>query len=182
MGGFALFDLEGDLCVSARSGHVDDHPVVQQPIPDGVDAFVLNTCDRAPNARPAGARIGLYCSEDLLSNLLIAELGPLLNREALALGPTQMQTGAVVVTRPAGLLEEHLGTAMSEALYVDECVSTALPGTRYLATLVLVVNEREVEPSTGTYPDIGQKLGKRPHMLECAGLLHARGGDGSDQH
>src|SRR5437667_6281497 len=59
--------------------------------------------------------------------------------KALSRRPAQLQRPAVVLRRPAGLLDVQYGLSWPRGLHVQQRVAGALPSARDTAALVLVV-------------------------------------------
>jgi hypothetical protein len=85
--------------------------------------------------------------EQVVTHRVLGHFGLSLDLVRLAGRPKQVSRCAVERTRPAGLLPEHTGAAVTLRGDVKERVREALPGARHLAGAVLVVDEQERERS-----------------------------------
>src|SRR5207249_4317818 len=93
--------------------------------------------------RPAGAGVPADGVENLLGDLVVVELGLVLDREPFAFRPDQVERGRVLLARPARLLHKQARTPVALTLDVKERVADPLPGAGNLAPLVLVVDQGE---------------------------------------
>src|SRR3954467_12480654 len=101
MGSTALLKLSNFVVVD-----VDDDASGEQAIADGADLLGA-AFDRVLDLHPAGARVLAYLGQDQFGNRLVVELGSVLDLEAFAVRPQQVQRRAVLRASPSGLLEEE---------------------------------------------------------------------------